>query len=218
MERKKFLGRVNAALRAADLPEVTGPAAAPAIVFDDPVSRFATEAVAVSSDLVRVADADGVFAAVAAVFNLAGTSSYLAWDGLDAIVPGFDAWAEQAGYIRTDATIGADPQQRTTDTARTGGISVGVTSADRGVAASGSVVLCHGPGRPRSASLLVKHHVVLLPVDRVLHSLSDALARVGWDGNSNIAVITGPSRTGDIESIHTLGVHGPRRLHIVLIG
>lgn len=218
MERKKFLGRVNAALRAADLPDVTGPVAAPAIVFDDPVSRFVTETVAVSSDLVRVPDRDGVFSAVAAVFDLADTSTYLAWDGLDTVVPGFDAWAEHAGYGKTDATIGANPQQRMTDTARTGGVSVGITGADWGVAASGSVVLCHGPGRPRSASLLVKHHVVLLPVDRVLHSLSDALARVGWADTSNIAVITGPSRTGDIESIHTLGVHGPRRLHIVLIG
>jgi L-lactate dehydrogenase complex protein LldG len=205
-------------LRAADLPEVSGPEAAPAVVFDDPVSRFATEAVAVSSDLVRVPDEDGVFGAVAAVFDMADAFTYLAWDGLDEVVPGFDAWAEQSGYVRTDATIDADPQQRMADTARTGGVSVGITGADWGVAASGSVVLCHGPGRPRSASLLVKHHVVLLPVDRVMQSLSDALERVGWDGNSNIAVITGPSRTGDIESIHTLGVHGPRRLHIVLIG
>ena len=38
-----------------------------------------------------------------------------------------------------------------------------------------------------------------------------------WDGTSKIAVVTGPSRTGDIESVLTLGVHGPRHLHIIVI-
>ena len=99
-----------------------------------------------------------------------------------------------------------------------GGVSVGVTTADWAIAASGSVVLCHGPGRPRSASLLVKHHVVLLPAARIINSISEVMERVGWDNHSNIAVITGPSRTGDIESILTLGVHGPRRLHLVVVG
>ena len=59
---------------------------------------------------------------------------------------------------------------------------------------------------------------MLLPVDRIVHSLNEALARVDWAESSNVVAITGPSRTGDIESILTLGVHGPRHLHIVLIG
>ncbi len=218
MERERFLGRVTSALRGAEFPDVSGPDTAPSLFFDDPVARFVAEAEAVASDVVRTADAAGALAAVEAVFKTADASSYLAWDRLDDVVPGWDAWAHQSGYEQIDATVGSDPKQRIDDNARVGGVLVGITTADWGVAASGSVVLRHGQGRPRTASLLVEHHVVLLPAARVLHSLADALGRVDWDESSNIAVITGPSRTGDIESILTIGVHGPRRLHIVLIG
>jgi L-lactate dehydrogenase complex protein LldG len=103
------------------------------------------------------------------------------------------------------------------DHARVGEVRVGVTSADFGIAASGSVVLCHGPGRPRAASLLVESHIVLLRADRIVASLGDAMERVSWAHTSNISVITGPSRTGDIESVLTLGVHGPRHVHIFVI-
>lgn len=217
MERNQFLGRVKSALRGAEFPDVAGPGAAPAVVIDDPWARFVAEAEAVAGDVVRVPDAAAAVAAVGAVFTMADSSRFLAWDHLGDVVAGWDAWVGESGYTRIDATISADPSRRIDDNARVGGVSVGITTADWGVAASGSVVLCHGPGRPRSASLLVAHHVVLLPAARVVHSLADAMGRVGWGDNSNTVVITGPSRTGDIESILTLGVHGPRRLHIILI-
>lgn len=218
MERKQFLGRVKSALRGADIPAVVGPDRAPRLTFADPVGRFVAEAEAVASDVTQVADANAALLAVGAVFDLAETHSYLAWDELNAVVPGWDEWVAESRHIRVDATISSDPAIRPDDTLRVGGVSVGVTTADWAIAASGSVVLCHGPGRPRSASLLVKHHVVLLPAARIINSISEVMERVGWDNHSNIAVITGPSRTGDIESILTLGVHGPRRLHLVVVG
>ena len=218
MERSAFLGRVKAARRGAVLPDVVGPDRAPAVVFDDPVGRFVVEAEGVASEVTRVPDVTAAFAAIAAVIGRADTSGFLAWDDLDEVVPGWTRWVGDTGLTQIDATISTDPDQRIADHARVGGAVVGVTSADWGIAATGSVVLTHGPGRPRSASLLVEHHVVLLPAHRVVHSLTEALAQAGWEHTSNIAVITGPSRTGDIESILTLGVHGPRHLHVVLIG
>ncbi|MCP4306545.1 MAG: hypothetical protein GY926_17415 [bacterium] len=218
MERKQFLGRVKSALRGAEIPNIVGSKFAPTLMFADPVERFMTEAEAVAADVTRVPDVAAALAAVGAVFSLAETSSYIAWDELGAVAPGWDAWVAESGYTRVDATISVDPDQRPDDTATVGGVSVGVTGADWGIAASGSVVLCHGPGRPRSASLLVEHHVVLLPAALIINSIAEVMERVSWEDTSNIAVVTGPSRTGDIESILTLGVHGPRRLHIVVVG
>lgn len=216
MEREQFLGRVTAALRDAEFPNVSGPGAAPPVTFTDPVTTFIAEAGAVAADVVRV-PADGVLAAVGQVIEAAAATSFIAWDHLDDVAPGWNEWVTAAGLERVDATVRVGSQDRKDDHARVGAVRVGITAADVGVAASGSVVLCHGAGRPRSASLLVESHIVLLPADRIVASLRDALSRASWAGTSNITVITGPSRTGDIESILTLGVHGPRHLHIVVI-
>ncbi len=218
MKRDQFLGRVKSALRDAQFPEVSGPSQAPEIVFDDVVARFIAEAEAVACEVTRAGSAADVFAAINSVFVRTGSSTFLSWNDLVDVAPGWDSWVDEAGYQRVDATVRQDPAERQIDNARAGSVVVGVTGADWGIAASGSVVLSHGPGRARSASLLVEHHVVLLPTARVVGSLHDAMGRVGWEDNSNIAVITGPSRTGDIESILTIGVHGPHHVHIILIG
>ncbi len=214
MKREQFLGRVNRALRGAELPDVPGPQIPPVVAFADPVGRFVESAEAVSANVTRVADGAGALAAIAAVME--GQSEYLAWEGLGAVVPGWDEEAAARGWSRTDTSVGADTRYE--DHQRIGAVAVGITTADVGIAATGSVMLAHGPGRPRSASLLVEHHVVLLPIERVVHSLSDAMDRVDWRSTSNVVAITGPSRTADIESVLTLGVHGPRHLSIVLIG
>lgn len=216
MERDVFLGRVTAALRGATLPVVDPPGPTPAVSFDDPIARFVEEAKAVDATVDRVT-AGEVVAALTAVFSACSTSRFLAWDGLEEVVPGWDEWVHDAGYERVDATVRPAPGDRKDDHARVGEVGVGITTAAVGIAASGSVVLAHGPGRPRSASLLVENHIVLLPVERIVGSLAEAMKQVTWDGTSNIAVITGPSRTGDIDAVLTLGVHGPRHLHIIVI-
>jgi L-lactate dehydrogenase complex protein LldG len=214
VERDVFLARVTAALRGAELPTVDGPGRAPTISYEDPLGRFVAEATAVAADVVRVSS-DGVFDAIAAVLVAADVTQFIAWDGLGEVVSGWDEWVVRAGYERVDAAVRAE--HRREDLARVGSVKIGITSADVGIAASGSVVLAHGRGRPRSASLLVETHIVLLPAKRIVSSLGKALGVVSCDGTSNIAVITGPSRTGDIESVLTLGVHGPRHLHIIVI-
>lgn len=214
MKRDQFLGRVSSALRGAGLPEVTGPAQAPAITFADPVARFVDSATAVSAHVVRVSDAGEASDAVARLMN--GEARFLAWDGLERVAPGWDVAVEANGWQRVDENVGA--ASRFVDHQRVGSARIGITTADFAIAATGSVVLKHGLGRSRSASLLVDHHIVLLPIDRIVSSLAEALASIDWTGNSNVVAITGPSRTGDIESILTLGVHGPRHLSIVLIG
>jgi len=99
-------------------------------------------------------------------------------------------------------------------------IAVGVTGALAGIAESGTLAVVSGPGRPRLASLLPPVHVAVLRADRLYASLPDLLAAHPHlpDEGSNFVLITGPSRTADIEMTLTRGVHGPGEVHVVLVG
>jgi L-lactate dehydrogenase complex protein LldG len=95
----------------------------------------------------------------------------------------------------------------------------GVTGARLAVATPAAIALRCGPGAPRAVSLVPPVHLCALRAVDVLPELGDALAAIEDEGlPSALTWISGPSRTGDLEMIQTLGVHGPRRLEVVLIG
>ena len=97
-------------------------------------------------------------------------------------------------------------------------VDVGVTGARLAVAQPAAIALAAGPGAPRATSLVPPTHICLLRVTDVVPSLADALALVAEQGlPSALTWIGGPSRTGDLEMILTLGVHGPRTVEVVLI-
>jgi L-lactate dehydrogenase complex protein LldG len=100
-----------------------------------------------------------------------------------------------------------------------GNVSLGITGSIAGLAESGSVVLDHAQGQPRLASLVPETHVVLLEISTIERTLAHWAARHPdlVPASANLVIVTGPSRTGDIEQILNLGVHGPRHLHVVLI-
>lgn len=99
------------------------------------------------------------------------------------------------------------------------GADVGITGADAGIAATGSLVLASGPGKPRSVSLLPPVHVALLAESRIVPTLEEWLAANGdtLPRPAGIVLVSGPSRSGDIEMVVTLGVHGPGEVHILLV-
>ncbi|HXE79108.1 MAG TPA: lactate utilization protein [Vicinamibacterales bacterium] len=98
-------------------------------------------------------------------------------------------------------------------------IRIGVTGAAAGIAESGTIVVVSGPGRPRLASLLPPVHVAVLRADRLYATLPDVLAAQPdlVEQGSNLVLITGPSRTADIEMTLTRGVHGPGEVHVILV-
>jgi len=93
----------------------------------------------------------------------------------------------------------------------------GVSTALYGLADTGSVVLAASPQEPRRNSLLPDVHVTLLLEDRILPGLDELFAVLGADLPSSLAIVTGPSRSADIEQKLAVGVHGPREVHVVLI-
>jgi len=83
---------------------------------------------------------------------------------------------------------------------------VGVTTADLAIAETGSIVFATGLGRPSMASLTPTLHVAIIPKDRIVATVAEAFARMS---DRTTVIITGPSRTADIEGILVRGVHGP---------
>jgi L-lactate dehydrogenase complex protein LldG len=92
----------------------------------------------------------------------------------------------------------------------------GVSTALYGLADTGSVVLVASPDEPRANSLLPAVHVTLLAEDRILPGLAELFEAIGGDLPSAVAIVTGPSRSGDIEQKFLVGVHGPGEVHVVL--
>lgn len=81
----------------------------------------------------------------------------------------------------------------------------------------GSVVLAASPDEPRARSLLPEVHITSVTEDRVLADLDALFAALGSDLPSSLAIVSGPSRSGDIEQVLALGVHGPGEEHVVLL-
>ncbi len=95
-------------------------------------------------------------------------------------------------------------------------LRVGVTKAICGLADTGAILIADGKGNPLQASLLPEIHIAVLRTSDILPSLADALPLPILRTSRSAVVITGPSRTGDIEMSHTIGVHGPGELIIIL--
>ena len=105
------------------------------------------------------------------------------------------------------------------------GLSVGITGVDAAFASTGSVVLASGKGKSRSASLLPLHHLMIVPASRIYPTFEDWLRTLRQAGelenflrhNAQVAFVTGPSKSADIELNLTLGVHGPKVVHAIVV-
>jgi L-lactate dehydrogenase complex protein LldG len=96
----------------------------------------------------------------------------------------------------------------------------GLSFAEGAVAETGSVVLVERDLNDRSVGLMTETHIVVCREDALVGSLDDAaltLAEVAKQHGSYATLVTGPSRTADIERQLTIGVQGPSQLHVIMI-
>lgn len=214
MRREAVLSAVRAALAGVVVPPLA--AAPPAPGADDTAAlatRFVAEARAVGTIVHEVAsraDAGAVVAAIVA--GAAPAPRVVAWS-----TPLARELATSATALLLHAAL--DVVDRATSPDVIAAADVGVTEADVVVAASGTLVL-RACGRARSVSLLPATHIAVVERARLAADLAEALRRLRAvdDPESAVTLITGPSRTADIEKKLVVGVHGPCALHVVLLG
>jgi L-lactate dehydrogenase complex protein LldG len=96
-------------------------------------------------------------------------------------------------------------------------VKVGLTGAVAGIAETGTLLLTGGAGQPLSASLLPEVHIALLHEKDLYTHLTEVITRAELKESSAAILISGPSRTADIEMTLTIGVHGPGVLHVICI-
>lgn len=216
MERDAFLSRVGQASLTSKLPPLpVVDADLPEYESGDLVAQFRASAQKVNTVLHGPVARHAVPKSVVSIAAGHEVSNFIAWDDLPAAGV-HSALATQGMERFDDVTPEGDRRDHNRGYVD---VQLGVTGADAGLAVSGSLILSHGEGRSRMASLVPEIHVALLDVQNITTGLAH-WARENPDSaawTTNLVFITGPSRTGDIEQQLNLGVHGPRHLHIVMI-
>ncbi len=223
-ERHAMLTVLRTALKSALLPGATADAPGGFRRVDpetaDRVVRFTHELTTLGGVVHEAAapDAAAVADLIATIVAETILKRALMWDDAWLPVPGLAAALAAKGFAIDrqqpgDLTSAARREELATAT-------IGVTGADAALAETGSVVLVSGPGRGRLASLLPPVHIALVERSRFLRSLPDLLVErpdLAVAG-SNLVCITGPSRTADIEHTLSRGVHGPKEVHVIVVG
>jgi L-lactate utilization protein LutC len=134
---------------------------------------------------------------------------------------GVDARPGSSGEPRVAATPSLAPTTAAADFADAAArAACGVTGARLGIAASGTVAIDGRSGNAGLLSCLPPHHVAVLQERLIERDLADALGVLAGEastGGAGFVLISGPSRTSDIEMMSVLGVHGPLRLDVLIV-
>jgi L-lactate dehydrogenase complex protein LldG len=210
MERGRFLQEVRRHLRnveAPPLPRTLPPT--PASGDGRPLpQRFAEE---LSS--VGVVPATGVAEAVAGLARDAAAATAVVSPDVGPLAAEVERGLRAAG-TEVLAPAGAEAWREAAARA-----DVGVTGGLAAVASSGSVLMHSGVHTSRLASLLPPAHIAVVPVERLVPGFEELLRDLPehLEGSSGGVLVTGPSRTADIEMTLVRGVHGPRDVHVLLV-
>lgn len=157
------------------------------------------------TDVASLADVPAAVAAYLRERNLPARIRH----GADPLIAGL-AWADEPALeIAVGASAGDD--------------LVGLSHAQGAIAETGTLVLASGPDNPTTLNFLPDHHLVVVLADDVSGDMEtefDRLRAVHGKGHlpRNVNLVTGPSRSADIEQKLLLGAHGPRALQVILVG
>jgi len=218
--RESFLQRVRQAVADGNRAGTQSPLPARGDVGyqgggDDPVACFKTQFLAAGGVLHASSDVDAARAKVIELAStckarriLLGTGSVIDSLNLEPLLRerGFDVARADTANTRRDAMFAAD---------------VGISGVAYLVAETGSLVALASPAEPRGLTLLPPVHIAVASRAQLLPDLFDLYTVLQKQGSpalpSCVTLITGPSKTGDIELRLVTGVHGPGEVHLIFI-
>ena len=223
-ERNAFLARIrDAAARGQAHRVAVNPDASAQAAYvgggDDLVATFLAEWIAVGGRGERVCGDDAARRYLAAFLEECRPASVIRWRhplleriGIDSVlaerqiaVHDWDDLSRASADERWPIAFAAD---------------LGVTGVDWAVAETGTLALCSGSGQGRVVSLLPPTFLAIIEPAQIVPDLFDLFAALEarkGELPSNLALVTGPSKTGDIELKLTTGVHGPGDVHVLVI-
>ena len=206
MSRDHILHKIRTALGRGAGQEVCDPPPArlhiPEVAMETRVASMMERVRALAGQPVESADPRAFVAnAIAGKTAVASNAAYLVECGV-ASLPGVRSGITDREELR-DACATAD---------------VGITSADYALADTGTLVMLASPREARMISLLPPAHIAVVPRGRILTGLDELFSLLPHpaETTSSMVLITGPSRTADIEQILVRGVHGPGLLTVVV--
>ena len=168
------------------------------------MATFITEAQRVSASVVMLENAAAIPAEVARYLSECNVAPVLRM-GADARLAGLD-WAGAGLSTSTGRSDGSDLNA--------------ISHAFAGVAETGSLIVLSGPDNPATLNYLPDNHIIVLAVSDLCGDLETVWTRLRRATGAllprTVNIITGPSRSADIEQTLLLGAHGPRRLHILV--
>jgi len=193
-------------------------------VDEDLVARFVAEVTKVGGRAVTVNSMEAARREAANGFRTYEPRSALCWRHplLDRF--GLSDWLMQQCVAQVDSKslAGRSPSEQRTDMLAA---DIGITSCTWALAETGSLVMAHDTDNERVASLVPPVYLAIVSREQIVADLFDVYDRLGErfaerkDGRwpSNVTLITGPSKTGDIESKLVVGVHGPGKWHVIVV-
>jgi L-lactate dehydrogenase complex protein LldG len=212
--RERILARLHASgTEQTDVPEAPLPAAL-SLGRDARIERLATLMTAIRTE-VHVVDAESWAVKLKELAREKGWKQLLFGPG-SPIGPAIEkAWLSDAGGLPELVPYLAQVETFKDDLFQ---IDAGITSVRGGVADTGAVVLWPTPSEPRLMSLVPPVHVAVLDADTIYNSLSEMMASENWSNGmpTNALLISGPSKTADIEFTLVFGVHGPKELIVII--
>ncbi len=204
--RDEVLKRLHASVRGHEAPP---PVWQTDRQFDDLVSRFDEALTGVGGEVIRAESRSVVLDRLGDLLRELGAARVVVNDE-----PPFDDVDVQTRWPDVDwHTVGHTAGDLRAFCAAA---DVGLSGADAALAETGSVVVSSGPGKSRLATLLPPVHIALVAADRLTTDLFTWTAARPESMPANLTLISGPSKTGDIEQVMAVGVHGPKRFIVIL--